>query len=154
MNQSINQFRSIPSRGNLINFSFHQRGEKRVRNVPADVIYFSLPRSSFLATGFWSLSNDLRKQRWPGKTTLNICGDEVIQMWCSVNTESHKGNSVKTKYLGVVSDIDRALVLIILRQHSVALTFFRHYKRSGWRLCACAINVKLLLCNERTIHLW
>ena len=51
-NQSINQFNSIQSHGNLINFSFHERGERRPRNSPVDAIYFSLPLSSLLATGF------------------------------------------------------------------------------------------------------
>ena len=33
-------------------------------------------------------------------------------MWCSVNTESHKGNSVKTKYLGVVTEVDSERALL------------------------------------------
>ena len=36
----------------------------------------------------------------------------------------------------------------------VVLTFFRRYKRSDWRFCECAINIKSLTCGERTMHLW
>ena len=36
----------------------------------------------------------------------------------------------------------------------VALTFFRRYKRSDWRFCACAINVKSSICSEMTKHVW
>ena len=34
----------------------------------------------------------------------------------------------------------------------VALTVFRRYKRSDWRLCACAINVKSSMSSETTKH--
>ena len=36
----------------------------------------------------------------------------------------------------------------------VALTFFRRYKRSDLRFCACAINVKSSMCSEITKHIW
>ena len=36
----------------------------------------------------------------------------------------------------------------------LALTFFRRYKRSDWRFCACAIYVKSLMCSEKTKRLW
>ena len=36
----------------------------------------------------------------------------------------------------------------------VALTFFRCYKRSDLRFCACAIFVKSSICSEMTKHVW
>ena len=36
----------------------------------------------------------------------------------------------------------------------VALTFFRRYKRSDLRFCACAIYVKSSMCSGNTKHLW
>ena len=36
---------------------------------------------------------------------------------------------------------------------AVALTFFRRYKRSGKRFCACRY-VKSSMCSEKTQHLW
>ena len=39
-------------------------------------------------------------------------------------------------------------------QAIVALTFFRRDKRSDWRFCACAINIKSLMCSEMTMLLW
>ena len=46
-------------------------------------------------------------------------------------------------------------IFMILSKHNVvALSFSQHYKRSDWCFCACAINVKLLMGIERTMHLW
>ena len=48
---------------------------------------------------------------------------------------------------------DRVTWLMLFR-NVVALTFFRRYKRSDWRFCACAINVTSPICSETTKHLW
>ena len=43
---------------------------------------------------------------------------------------------------------------IVARHDGVALTFFRRYNRFDWCFCTCVINVKSLICSERTMHLW
>ena len=46
----------------------------------------------------------------------------------------------------------RLINFFVLMRCSVYI--FRRHKRSDWRFCACAINVKSLMCSERTKHLW
>ena len=76
--------------------------------------------------------------------------DNEDTMWKRLkNQKQHvRTCAIRTSHSRALAfDVDEA-------KSGVALTFFRRYKRSDWRFCACAINVKSSICSETTKYIW
>ena len=105
-----------------------------------------------------------RRAGWPDVTSAARGGEGPRERWCRCQGRSWRAPRAtwtlhcrgRRRWRGRTAPSWRGQLRTCWKRNDVvALTFSRRYKRSNWRFCACAINVKsLIMCSEMTMHLW